>query len=59
LYSVMPRLAGERREFRVAYVIRAAVRGQFSLPGSLIEDRLQPAQSGRTAAGKTKVDPAS
>jgi uncharacterized protein YfaS (alpha-2-macroglobulin family) len=59
LYSAMPRLTGDKHEFRVAYVIRAAVRGQFSLPGTLIEDRLQPTQSARAAAGRTKVDPAS
>jgi len=59
LYITMPRLVGDRHEFRVAYVVRAAVRGQFSQPGALVEDRLQPAQSARTAAGKTKVDPAS
>jgi uncharacterized protein YfaS (alpha-2-macroglobulin family) len=59
LYSIMPRLVGDRHEFRVAYVIRAAVRGQFSLPGTLVEDRLQPSQSARTAAAKTRVDPAS
>jgi VCBS repeat-containing protein len=59
LYSTMPRLVGDRHEFRVAYVVRTAVRGQFGQPGTLVEDRLQPAQSGRAAAGKTKVDPAS
>jgi hypothetical protein len=59
LYSTMPRLTGEKHEFRVAYVIRAVARGQFSQPGTLIEDRLQPDKSARTAAGKTKVDPAS
>ena len=59
LYSTMPRLIGDKREFKVAYVIRATTRGQFSQPGTLIEDRLQPDKSARTAAGKTKVDPAS
>jgi uncharacterized protein YfaS (alpha-2-macroglobulin family) len=58
IYSVMPRLTGDKREFRVAYVIRATVRGQFGQPGTLVEDRIQPAQSARTAAGKIKVDPA-
>jgi hypothetical protein len=57
LYSTMPRLTGDKHEFRVAYVIRATSRGQFSQPGTLVEDRLQPDKSARTAAGKTKVDP--
>ena len=35
------------------------VRGQFSLAGALIEDRIQPVLSARTASGKTKVDPPS
>ncbi|HEX4505927.1 MAG TPA: MG2 domain-containing protein [Alphaproteobacteria bacterium] len=59
LYSTMPRLTGDKHEFKVAYVIRATSRGQFSQPGTSIEDRLQPDRSARTAAGKTKVDPAS
>jgi uncharacterized protein YfaS (alpha-2-macroglobulin family) len=59
LYMATPHLAGDRHEFRLAYVVRAAVRGQFSLPGTLIEDRIQPAWSARGASGKTKVDPAS
>jgi uncharacterized protein YfaS (alpha-2-macroglobulin family) len=59
LYSIIPRLNGDKHEFRIAYVVRATARGQFSQPGTLIEDRLQPDKSARTAAGKTKVDPAS
>ena len=59
LYSTMPRLTGDKREFKVAYVVRATSRGQFGQPGTLIEDRLQPDKWARTAAGKTKVDPAS
>ena len=55
-YVAIPRLTGERREFKIAYVIRAAVRGQFALPGTLIEDRIQPALSARVAAGRTKID---
>jgi uncharacterized protein YfaS (alpha-2-macroglobulin family) len=59
LFSTMPRLTGDRHEFKVAYVIRATTLGQFSQPGTSIEDRLQPDMSARTAAGKAKVDPAS
>jgi len=59
LYTILPRLTGDKHEFKVAYIVRAAFRGQFSQPGTLIEDRLQPDKSARTAAGKTKVDPPS
>jgi uncharacterized protein YfaS (alpha-2-macroglobulin family) len=59
LYMATPRLAGDRHEFKLAYVVHAAVRGQFNLPGTLIEDRIQPAWSARGASGKTKVDPPS
>lgn len=55
----IPNLTGERHEFKTAYVVRATVRGQFALPGPTIQDLAQPAQYGRGAAGKTKVDPAS
>ncbi len=57
-YVAVPKLTGERHEFKVAYVVRAAVTGQFGLPGTLIEDTAQPAQMARTAAGRTRVDPA-
>ena len=59
LYVATPQLVGERHEFRLAYVVRAAMRGQFSLAGTLIEDRIQPTLSARTASGKTKIDPPS
>jgi uncharacterized protein YfaS (alpha-2-macroglobulin family) len=58
-YVATPRLAGEHREFKVAYVVRAAVRGQFSLPGTLVEDRIQPALSARVAGSRIKIDPPS
>jgi uncharacterized protein YfaS (alpha-2-macroglobulin family) len=54
-----PKLVGDKREFRLAYVVRAAVRGQFALPGAVIQDSVQPALQARTPAGRTKVDPAS
>jgi uncharacterized protein YfaS (alpha-2-macroglobulin family) len=57
-YVAVPILTSERHEFKVAYVIRAAITGQFGLPGALIEDTMQPGQMARTAAGRTKVDPA-
>lgn len=57
-YVAVPKLIGERHEFKVAYVVRAAITGQFGLPGALIEDTMQPGQMARTAAGRTKVDPA-
>lgn len=58
-YVAVPNLTGERHEFKVAYVVRAAVRGQFAMPGTVIEDTAQPGQSARGAAGRTKIDPAS
>jgi uncharacterized protein YfaS (alpha-2-macroglobulin family) len=58
-YIAVPNLTGERHEFKVAYVVRATVRGQFALPGSIVQDLAQPAQYARGSAGKTKVDPAS
>jgi uncharacterized protein YfaS (alpha-2-macroglobulin family) len=59
LYTATPHLTGDRHEFRLAYVALAAVRGQFNLPGTLVEDRIQPGWSARGASGKTKVDPPS
>lgn len=58
-YVAVPRLAGDRHEFKLAYVVRAAIRGQFSLPGTVIEDMAQPTLSARSASGRTKVDPPS
>jgi hypothetical protein len=57
-YVAVPKLAGERHEFKIAYVVRAAVTGQFGMPGAVIEDAGQPGQMARTAAGRAKVDPA-
>lgn len=58
-YVAVPRLTGDRHEFKLAYVVRAAVRGQFNVPGTVIEDMGQPAMSARAAAGRTKIDPPS
>jgi hypothetical protein len=58
-YVATPKLLGDRREFRLAYVVRAAVRGQFALPGAVIQDSVQAGLQARTPAGRTKVDPAS
>jgi uncharacterized protein YfaS (alpha-2-macroglobulin family) len=58
-YVAVPRLVGDKHEFRLAYVVRAATRGQYSLPGAIIEDMAQPALSGWIAGGRTKVDPSS
>jgi uncharacterized protein YfaS (alpha-2-macroglobulin family) len=59
LYRATPHLTGDRHEFRLAYVARAAVRGQFGQAGALIEDGIQPALTARTASGRTKIDPPS
>jgi len=58
-YVATPRLTGEHHEFKLAYVIRAAVRGQFNLPGTVVEDMVQPAMSARGIGQRIKIDPAS
>ena len=57
-YISVPRLIGERHEFKLAYIVRAAVRGQFNLPGTLIEDMAQPGLSARVAPERVKIDAA-
>jgi uncharacterized protein YfaS (alpha-2-macroglobulin family) len=49
----------DKHEFKLAYVARAAFRGQFALPGPVIQDMAAPNLYARGAAGRTKVDPAS
>jgi uncharacterized protein YfaS (alpha-2-macroglobulin family) len=56
VYNAAPILAGDKHEFKIAYVIRAATRGQFAMPGTLVEDMAQPALSARGVAGRTKID---
>ena len=56
-YVAVPRLTGDKHEFRLAYVVRAATRGQFNLPGAIVEDMAQPTMSAWIAGGRTKVDP--
>lgn len=58
-YLAVPRLAGDRHEFKLAYVVRAATRGQFGLPGPVVEDMGQAGLSARAAGSRTKIDPAS
>jgi uncharacterized protein YfaS (alpha-2-macroglobulin family) len=55
-FTAAPVLSGEHHEFKIAYVIRAATRGQFAMPGTLVEDLVQPGLSARTAGGRTKID---
>jgi uncharacterized protein YfaS (alpha-2-macroglobulin family) len=57
-YIAAPNLTGDRHEFKLAYVVRAALRGQFTAPGATIEDMVQPALSGRTANSRTKIEAA-
>jgi uncharacterized protein YfaS (alpha-2-macroglobulin family) len=56
VFTAAPVLAGDRHEFKIAYVVRAAVRGQFAMPGAVIQDMAQPNLAGRTAAGRTRID---
>jgi uncharacterized protein YfaS (alpha-2-macroglobulin family) len=55
-YIAAPVLAGEHHEFKLAYVVRASVRGQFAAPGTMIDDMVQPALSARLGGSKTKID---
>jgi uncharacterized protein YfaS (alpha-2-macroglobulin family) len=55
-YIAAPVLSGERHEFKIAYVVRAAVRGQFAMPGTIVEDMVQPGLSTRIAGGRTKIE---
>jgi uncharacterized protein YfaS (alpha-2-macroglobulin family) len=57
-YVAVPVMTGDRHEFKLAYVVRAARRGQFAMPGSIIEDMAQPNLSARGVNGRTKIDPA-
>ncbi len=57
-YIAAPVMTGERHEFKIAYVVRAATQGQFAMPGSLVEDMVQPGLSARAAAGRIKIDAA-
>ncbi|HLG88306.1 MAG TPA: MG2 domain-containing protein [Alphaproteobacteria bacterium] len=55
----VPEIAGDRHEFKFAFVVRAASRGQFALPPALIEDLSRPTLSAHSTGGKTKIDPPS
>jgi uncharacterized protein YfaS (alpha-2-macroglobulin family) len=56
-FVASPLIGGERREFKLAYVVRAATPGQFTLPGAYIADINQPGLSARSPAGRIKIDP--
>ena len=58
-YVAVPRLSADKREFKLAYVVRATTCGQFAVPGTSIEDMGQPVVSARLPGGRTKVEPAS
>lgn len=55
-YVAIPKLVGDRREFKVAYVVRAAIPGQFAVPGALIEDTEKPSLFARSPSSRTKID---
>lgn len=57
-YVAAPNLAGDRREFKLAYVARASVRGQFAMPGPMIQDMVLPVLAARGSTGRTKIDAA-
>jgi hypothetical protein len=56
-YLAIPNLAGDRREFKLAYIVRAVTPGQFLLPGPFVEDIYRPDLFARGPNGKTKIDP--
>ncbi len=55
-YVAAPVPTGERHDFKLAYVVRASVRGQFAMPGTWVEDMVQPAFSARLGSTRTKID---
>jgi uncharacterized protein YfaS (alpha-2-macroglobulin family) len=57
-YMAVPILTGERREFKLAYVVVAATQGQFAVPGTVVEDIDQPGLLARLPAGRTRIDAA-
>ncbi|HVR67517.1 MAG TPA: MG2 domain-containing protein [Verrucomicrobiae bacterium] len=48
-------LGYSRRDFRVAYLVRAVTPGSYSLPAAEIEDMYQPQYRARTATGRVTV----
>ncbi|GAB5470847.1 MAG: alpha-2-macroglobulin family protein [Rhodospirillales bacterium] len=48
-------LTPDRAGFRVAYIVRAVTPGDFTLPGSYIEDMYRPDLSARGAAGRVTI----
>jgi len=44
-----------RRDFRVAYLVRAVTPGVYSLPAAEVEDMYQPQYRARTAMGRVTV----
>lgn len=54
--TALPRPNGERRDFRFAYVVRAIARGQFSVPGAVLEDTRNPASSTFGTSGRIRID---
>jgi alpha-2-macroglobulin len=44
-----------RRDFRVAYLVRAVTPGAYSLPAAEVEDMYQPQYRARTATGRVTV----
>ena len=54
-YIAMPNLTGDKREFKLAYVVRALTLGQYLMPGGFIEDIYHPDLFARGANGRTKI----
>jgi alpha-2-macroglobulin len=50
-------LKEDRRDFTLAYIVRAITPGEFKYPALVAEDMYDPETSGRTAIGKLTVAP--
>ena len=48
-------IAGDRRSFAFAYLVRAVTPGSYVLPGSFVEDMYKPEYHGRLAASRVTV----
>ncbi|AYD02952.1 alpha-2-macroglobulin family protein [Neorhizobium sp. NCHU2750] len=53
--AALDRSAGDNREIKLAYVVRAVTPGTYDVPAAQVEDMYRPQFSARTAMGKMEV----
>ena len=53
--AAFDRLASQKPEFSVAYVVRAVTPGRYVHPGAAVEDMYRPDRFGRGASGTVEV----